>query len=78
MSPIRAMRSLGNKVGLAWWAQVETSEPKVTYWFGPFMTRRRLNNKLPIFLKDLSDEGSGQINHSIARGRRSEPLTIHL
>tara|TARA_B100000700_G_C14349502_1_gene536466 strand:- start:9 stop:239 length:231 start_codon:yes stop_codon:yes gene_type:complete len=76
MGPIRAIRSLGNKVGLAWWAQVETSEPTVTYWFGPFMTRRSLNGKLKNFLKDLSDEAPGSINHSIVRCRRSEPLTI--
>ena len=69
------MRSLGNKVGLAWWAQVETSEPKVTYWFGPFMTRRSLNNKLQLFIKDLSEEGAVSINHSIERGHRGEPLT---
>tara|TARA_B100000700_G_C14224852_1_gene480951 strand:- start:177 stop:410 length:234 start_codon:yes stop_codon:yes gene_type:complete len=76
MSPIGAIRSLGNKVGLAWWAQVQTSDPNVMYWFGPFMTRRRLKNKLPIFLNDLSEEGVGSINHSIVRGRRAEPLTI--
>ena len=76
MGPIRAMRSLGNKIGLAWWARVETSEPNVTYWFGPFITRRRLKNKLPLFLSDLSEEAPGSVDHQIIRGRRREPLTI--
>ena len=76
MGAIRAMRRLGNKVGLALWAKVETAEPNVTYWFGPFMTRRSLNNNLTIFLGDLADEGNQSIQHSIIRCRRSEPLTI--
>ena len=76
MGPIRAIRSLGNKFGLAWWAKVETAEPKVTYWFGPFITRTRLKKKLNSFLLDLSEEGSSSVNHSVIRCRRREPLTI--
>ena len=76
MGPIRALRSLGNSLGLAWWAKVETQEPKVTYWFGPFLTRRSLKTKLNIFLDDLSKEENHSINHTLVRGRRAEPLTI--
>ena len=75
MSPIRALRSLANSFGLAWWARVETIDPKVTYWFGPFLTRRSLQGKLTIFMFDLSDEGNQSISHSLIRCRRSEPLT---
>ena len=43
MSPlIRPLRSLANGVGMAWWARVETTGPDVTYWFGPFLTRKGL------------------------------------
>ena len=76
MGPIRALRSFGNILGLAWWAKVETHEPNVTYWFGPFLTRRSLKLKLSIFLEDLSCEGFRSINHRLVRCRRGEPLTI--
>ena len=75
-SPARALRSFGNTLGLAWWAKVETQDPKVTYWFGPFLTRKSLKTNLASFMEDLSIEGSSSMNHSLVRGRRSEPLTI--
>ena len=75
MSPTRALRSIGNIFGLAWWAKVETTEPEVTYWFGPFLTRRGLKGNLVNFENELLDEGVQSINHSFIRGRRIEPLT---
>ena len=75
MGPIRALRSLGNSFGLAWWAKVETIEPEVTYWFGPFLTRRSLKVRLNVFVEDLSAESPNKINHSLIRCRRNEPLT---
>ena len=75
MGPIRALRSLGNCIGLAWWAKVETNQPDVTYWFGPFLTRRSLKVSLTGFVDDLSAESPNQISHSLIRGRRNEPLT---
>ena len=55
MSPlIRPLRSLANGLGVAWWARVETSGPDVTYWFGPFVTRRGLEKELPVFLTFFS------------------------
>ena len=75
MGPIRALRSLGNSFGLAWWAKVETIQPEVTYWFGPFLTRRSLNVSLKSFLDDLSAETPKEISHSLIRCRRNEPLT---
>ncbi len=75
MGPIRALRSLGNSVGLAWWAKVETSQPDVTYWFGPFLTRRSLKVRLSRFIEDLNAESPQSINHTLIRCRRNEPLT---
>ena len=76
MGPIKGLRSFGNKLGLAWWAKVETNAPNVTYWFGPFLTRRNLKISLSSFLEDLSVEGSDSVKHTLIRGRRGEPLTI--
>ena len=75
MGPIRALRSLGNSFGLAWWAKVETIQPEVTYWFGPFLTRRSLKIRLNDFVDELSAETPKKINHSLIRCRRNEPLT---
>ena len=76
MGRIRGLRSFVNNVGLAWWAKVETSTPNVTYWFGPFVTRRHLKVNLSSFLDDLSIESSDSIKHTLVRGRRVEPFTI--
>ena len=75
MGPIRTLRTLGNSFGLAWWAKVETNQPEVTYWFGPFLTRRSLKVNLTGFVDDLSAESPQGINHSLIRCRRNEPLT---
>ena len=75
MGPIRALRSLGNGFGLAWWAKVETIQPEVTYWFGPFLTRRSLKISLTGFVDDLTAESPQEINHTFIRCRRNEPLT---
>ena len=74
--PKKLIRNFGNKLGLAWWAKVETGNPSVIYWYGPFLTRRSLNENLEKFLKDLSDEGSTDIKHSIVRRNKKEPLTV--
>ena len=76
MRPTKLIRKLGNKLGLAWWAKVETQAPDVIYWFGPFLTRKNLEVNLEIFLGDLNDEGSKNITHSLMRCKRTEPLTI--
>ena len=53
--PKKLIRNLGNKLGLAWWAKVETQTPSVTYWYGPFLSKRGLNKNLEKFLSDLID-----------------------
>ena len=77
MSPlIRPLRSLANGLGMAWWARVETSGPDVTYWFGPFLSRKGLEDQLGGFLEDIGSEQPQSIRHSLLRTRRGEPLTI--
>ena len=76
MPPIMAVRNLGNSFGLAWWAKIQTDKPSVTYWFGPFLTKRSLKLKVSIFLDDLYSEGIDSVDHSFVRCRRIEPLTF--
>ena len=70
------IRNLGNKLGLAWWAKIETGDTKATYWYGPFLTKRSLQENLLSFIQDLTDEGSKEIKHSIVRCNKEEPLTV--
>ena len=70
------IRNFGNKLGLAWWAKVETDQPSITYWYGPFLTKNSLEKNISSFIKDLSDEGSTNIKQSIIRCKKEEPLTF--
>ena len=70
------IRNFGNKLGLAWWAKVDTEAPTATYWYGPFLTKRSLKENLEKFLNELSEEGSKDIKHSILRCNKEEPLTV--
>ena len=76
MRPSTLIRNFGNKLGLAWWAKVETNSPNAIYWYGPFLTKNSLKQNLNIFIKDLSNEGSNNIKHTLIRCKRKEPLTI--
>ena len=71
------IRKLGNKLGLAWWAKIESEKPISTYWYGPFLTKRSLKANLVNFIEDLADEGSINIKHNIVRCKKEEPLTIY-
>ena len=70
------IRNFGNKLGLAWWAKIDTDQPSATYWYGPFITKRSLKENLQTFIKDLSAEGSTNIQHSLVRCKKEAPLTL--
>ena len=70
------IRNFGNKLGLAWWAKIETNQPDTTYWYGPFITKRSLKENISSFIKDLTDEGSTNIKQCLLRCKREEPLTF--
>ena len=74
--PIKLIRNFGNKLGLAWWAKIETQNPNATYWYGPFLSKRNLEDNILSFIKDLTDEGSTDIKHSLVRCKKEEPLTV--
>lgn len=76
MTPLlRLVRGSANALGLAWWARVRTSDPDVTYWFGPYARRSSLERELPAFLDDLRSEEPAALQHELLRTRRGEPLT---
>ena len=41
-----------------------------------FITKRSLKENMSSFIKDLSDEGSKNIKHSLVRCKKEEPLTV--
>ena len=61
-SPFRATANL---LGLAWWARIDTRNPDVTYWFGPFVRRGSLERELGAFMADLRAEQPGVVEHQI-------------
>ena len=73
---IKLIRNFGNKLGLAWWAKIETDIPSTTYWYGPFITKRSLKENIPSFINDLSNEGCKNIKHNLVRCKKEEPLTF--
>ena len=70
------IRNFGNKLGLAWWAKIETGQPSNIYWFGPFITKRSLKENISSFIEDLTQEGSENIKYSLVRCKKEEPLTV--
>ena len=70
------IRNFGNKLGLAWWAKIETEKPNVTYWYGPFITKRSLKENISYFIEDLTEEGLTDIKYSFVRCKKEEPLTV--
>ena len=70
------IRNFGNKLGLAWWAKIETHEPNVTYWYGPFLTKNSLKENMTSFVNELSEEGAKNIKRTLVRCKKEEPLTV--
>ncbi len=73
---MKLIRNFGNKLGLAWWAKIETTNPNATYWYGPFLRKRNLEANIIPFIEDLSNEGSTDIKHILVRCKKDEPLTV--
>ena len=69
---------ISNMLSLAWWARIETHDPPIIYWFGPFLTQRALKKQLYSFLKDIAEEKPRLISHRIIKGTSIEPLTFPL
>ena len=67
---------VSNLLGIAWWAKVETYKPNVTYWFGPFLTRRALGENLDVFLSDLSAEDPAFVSKRFSQFHCKGPFTL--
>jgi hypothetical protein len=64
-----------DSLGLAYWAEVKTDNPKCTYYFGPFLNINDAKSALSGYLEDLESEGAKGIATTIKRFKPNE-LTI--
>ena len=68
--------SLVNYFGFAWWGVIETREPNITYWYGPFLTKKALQVNLPEFMSDIRSENPSFISHKFLQCAATDELTI--
>ncbi|RMF24148.1 MAG: DUF1816 domain-containing protein [Cyanobacteria bacterium J083] len=62
-------------LGMTFWVEINTAEPRCTYYFGPFLTKKEAEVAQYGYIEDLQAEGAKGI---IADVRRCKPkeLTI--
>jgi hypothetical protein len=64
-------------LGKAWWVEVLTTQPKCTYYFGPFSDARTANLASAGYIEDLESEFAQGIETQIKRCKPAR-LTIDL
>jgi Domain of unknown function (DUF1816) len=62
-------------LGQAWWVEVSTAQPKLTYYFGPFATVQEAEMAVAGYLEDLEGESAQGIQSTIKRCK-PDRLTI--
>jgi hypothetical protein len=69
------LTSVLEMLGLAWWAEFVTEDPRCTYYFGPFMSAEDAKAAETGYLEDLAQEGAQGIRVTIKRCKPSN-LTV--
>jgi Domain of unknown function (DUF1816) len=64
-------------LGQAWWIEVFTTQPRCTYYFGPFADRQQASLAIEGYIEDLESESAQVIQTQIARCKPRN-LTIEL
>ncbi|WGV26128.1 DUF1816 domain-containing protein [Halotia branconii] len=62
-----------NSLGLAWWVEIVTQNPRCTYYFGPFLSSADAKVALKGYVEDLEAEGAQGI---IVNVKRCKPGTL--
>jgi hypothetical protein len=71
-----ALLNLTNTLGLAWWVEIVTTEPRCTYYFGPFVLASEAHTAKEGYIADLQQEGVQGIQVNVKRCQPTE-LTIY-
>jgi Domain of unknown function (DUF1816) len=64
-----------DNLGLAWWVEIITQNPRCTYYFGPFMSSTDAKAAIQGYVDDLQMEGAQGIAIDIKRCK-PKALTI--
>jgi hypothetical protein len=62
-------------LGLAFWVEIVTDNPKCTYYFGPFLSAKEAEAARGGYIEDLENEGAQGIAVTVKRCKPSN-LTI--
>lgn len=62
-------------LGLAFWVEIVTDNPKCTYYFGPFFSVKEAEADKSGYIEDLENEGAQGIKVTVKRCKPSN-LTI--
>ncbi|MDZ8223049.1 MULTISPECIES: DUF1816 domain-containing protein [unclassified Nostoc] len=62
-------------IGLAWWVEIKTQNPRCTYYFGPFLSSSDAKLSSIGYIEDLESEGAQGISVNIKRCKPNN-LTI--
>ncbi|MEH2264674.1 DUF1816 domain-containing protein [Nostoc sp.] len=60
-------------LGLAWWVEIVTQNPRCTYYFGPFLSSSDARLSSNGYIEDLESEGATGIS---VRVKRCKPNTL--
>lgn len=60
-------------LGLAWWVEIVTQNPRCTYYFGPFLSSADAKVAVKGYVEDLEVEGAQGIVVNI---KRCKPATL--
>ena len=61
--------------GQAWWVKVSTTQPRCTYYFGPFADRQQAHLAISGYVEDLESE-SAQVIQTQIEQCKPKRLTI--
>lgn len=64
-----------NYLGFAWWIEILTTNPRCTYYFGPFLSAKEAEAQKEGYIEDLEGEGAQGIKFEILRCKPRE-LTV--
>lgn len=64
-----------NFIGLAYWVEIVTDNPRCTYYFGPFLSSNAAEAATEGYLEDLKNEGAQGIKVATKRCKPND-LTI--
>ncbi|EAW44944.1 DUF1816 domain-containing protein [Nodularia spumigena CS-584] len=62
-----------HNLGLAWWVEIVTQNPRCTYYFGPFLSSADAKVALKGYVEDLEVEGAQGI---LVNVKRCKPGTL--